>query len=227
MLAFVSAALRWALLRYPPPKHHVLIASTGRRSPRGIVLHVTTDLPDTDRTTHQGVPITTVERTILDLAASPDLSDRAVEAAAAQAERDGRFHRSVQLRVAARSRDRTGAARLQTILRIGPRLWRSEEEALAAAALVAANLPEPVIAHEVRTDIGMVEVDLCLPDARLIIEVDGRQHALPLQRGRDEDRDAALARAGWRTVRVSAADARHRPHALVATVRAALVGSRA
>ncbi|MCW3014276.1 MAG: hypothetical protein JWO02_1368 [Solirubrobacterales bacterium] len=220
-LCALSAALRWGLLRYGPPQPQVLVHATGRRRIEGIDLRVTTDLPPSDITTRERIPITTVERTVLDLAAS-DLSDRAVESAAAQAERDGRLLRPAQMRVAARARHRTGAVRLRAILHIGPRLWRSDEEAAAAVALVSAGLPEPVIAHVVQTDVGPLEVDLSFPDHRLVLEVDGRQHALSLQRWRDLDRDAALARAGWTTVRVAAAHVREQPDAVVRTVAAAL-----
>ncbi len=217
-----SAAVRWRLLRFPPPAIHVVVAATGRRNPPGVVLHVTLDLPRTDVTVCEGIPITTVERTLLDLAADNSVSDRALESAAAQAERDGRFRRPAQLRTAARAARRPGAPRLRRTLRIGPRLWRSDEEAKAAAAIVEAGLPEPVIAHVVRTDIGPLELDLAFPDHRLALEVDGAQHRLTLNAARDVERDAALARSGWRTLRVSAGDVRERPESVVAKVRAAL-----
>lgn len=222
ILCAVSAAVRWGMLRHGPRTPQVLVGGTGRRRKRGISLRVTGDLPPTDSTFHERIPITTVERTILDLAATSGISTRALESAAAQAERDGRFSRAVQLRTAGRSRDRTGAARLRSILRVGPRLWRSDEEQLASIALVDAGLPEPVIAYEASTDIGTLEVDLSYPDARLIIEVDGGQHDLTLNAARDVDRDAALARAGWRTVRIPARVAREQPDEVVRRVRQAM-----
>lgn len=221
----LSAGVRWGMLRFGPAEPQVLVRSTGRKPIEGIDLHVTGDLPDGDRTVRDGIRITTPERTILDLAARPDLSTRALESAAAQAERDGWFRRPAQLRTAARAHDRTGSQRLRAVLRIGPRLWRSEEEAIAAAALVAAGLPEPVIAHVVVTDVGKLEVDLCLPDHRVIIEVDGGQHLLTLNTARDDARDAALARLGWSTVRVTAAVVRATDgRAAVAAVRPVLEG---
>jgi very-short-patch-repair endonuclease len=225
VLASLSAAVRWGLLRFGPPRPQVLVQSTGRKAIDGINLRVTKDLPDDDRTVKDAIPITTVERTILDLAAATaQVSDRALESAAAQAERDGWLRRPAQLRTAARARHRTGSARLRTVLRVGPRLWRSDEEAMAAAAIVEAGLPEPVIAHRVRSDIGVLEVDLSFPDHRLILEVDGGQHALTLNAARDVDRDAALDRLGWLTVRVSAAAVRADPTAAVRVVRPALEG---
>lgn len=224
VLFCVSAAVRWGLLRIPPRRPQVLVQASGRHAVAGVDLHVTATLPDDDRTTRERVPITTVERTILDLAAAQHVSDRALESAAAQAERDGWFRRPAQLRTAARARDRPGSARLRRILGVGPRLWRSAEEMMAAAALVEAGLPEPVIAHRITTDIGRIEVDLSLPDHRLVLEVDGGQHRLTLNRRRDSDRDAALARLGWVTVRVTAAAVRADPDVAVRAVRPALAG---
>ncbi len=222
LLCGASAALRWGLLRFAPPQLHVLVVATGRRSPPGVVLHVARDLPPEDVTLRERIPITTVERTVLDLASDFAVSDRALESAAAQAERDGWFRRPAQLRTAARARNRAGAPRLRAVLRVGPRLWRSDEEAKAAAAIVEAGLPEPVIAHRIRTPTGTLEVDLSFPPQRLILEVDGAQHALTLNAARDVDRDAALERLGWTTLRVTARDVRVRPDAVVARVRVAL-----
>ncbi|MCW3017232.1 MAG: hypothetical protein JWO02_4324 [Solirubrobacterales bacterium] len=224
LLFCVSAAVRWGLLRVPPRRPQVLIQASGRHAVASIDLHVTATLPDADRTTRERIPITTVERTMLDLAAAlHTVSDRAVESAAAQAERDGWFRRPAQLRTAARARDRPGSARLRRILDVGPRLWRSAEEVMAAVALVEAGLPEPVIAHRVTTDIGRIEVDLSFPDYRLVLEVDGEQHRLTLNRRRDADRDAALVRLGWATERVTAAAVRADPNVAVRAVRPALV----
>jgi very-short-patch-repair endonuclease len=224
LLFCVSAAVRWGLLRVPPRLPQVLVRASGRHAVAGIDLHVTAALPDDDRTTRERVPITTVERTILDLAAAlHTVSDRAVESAAAQAERDGWFRRPAQLRTAARARDRPGSARLRRILDVGPRLWRSAEEVMAAVALVEAGLPEPVIAHRVTTDIGRIEVDLSFPGYQLVLEVDGGQHRLTLNRRRDVNRDAALVRLGWVTVRVTVAAVRADPNVAVRAVRPALV----
>ncbi|HMR09702.1 MAG TPA: DUF559 domain-containing protein [Polyangiaceae bacterium] len=51
--------------------------------------------------------------------------------------------------------------------------------------------------------VGRYIVDLCAPSRRLVVEVDGGYHRLV--RARDARRDRALARAGWRVLRVDAA----------------------
>lgn len=45
--------------------------------------------------------------------------------------------------------------------------------------------------------------DFALPTLGLILEVDGSSHASPEAQAKDAARDAALAKRGWRTVRVS------------------------
>ncbi len=49
---------------------------------------------------------------------------------------------------------------------------------------------------------GRFIADFCAPSVKLIVEVDGAYHAR--RRAADARRDRALARAGWRVVRVDA-----------------------
>ncbi len=50
--------------------------------------------------------------------------------------------------------------------------------------------------------VGRFIVDLCAPSRRLVVEVDGGYHARIA--ARDARRDRALARAGWRVLRLDA-----------------------
>jgi very-short-patch-repair endonuclease len=51
-------------------------------------------------------------------------------------------------------------------------------------------------------------VDLAWPDRRLIVEYEGAYHFQDLQIQRDDERYARLVAAGWRVIRLSAADLR-------------------
>ncbi|HKZ12568.1 MAG TPA: type IV toxin-antitoxin system AbiEi family antitoxin domain-containing protein, partial [Solirubrobacterales bacterium] len=62
-----SAGWLWGLLRTRPGTIHVT-CSTSRRVRRRFVVHAS-DLADADRTVRDGIPVTSVARTILDLAA--------------------------------------------------------------------------------------------------------------------------------------------------------------
>ncbi len=64
--------------------------------------------------------------------------------------------------------------------------------------------------------------DFVVASRKLVIEVDGPHHAL--RRSADARRDRALARLGWRVLRVSAEDVSCRLEDVVGVIRAA-VGS--
>ncbi len=66
--------------------------------------------------------------------------------------------------------------------------------------------------------IGRVRVDLWYPDSKLVVEIDGPHHKLPLQQAKDERRDAALAAIGIETLRVSDCDLDDRPAGVVEDV---------
>ncbi|MBS1893167.1 MAG: type IV toxin-antitoxin system AbiEi family antitoxin domain-containing protein [Actinobacteria bacterium] len=62
----LSAGWLWGLLRYRPDTMHIT-SRTARRGGRPFVLHQA-DLPDADRTIYENIPVTSVSRTVLDLA---------------------------------------------------------------------------------------------------------------------------------------------------------------
>ncbi|MEZ4224649.1 MAG: endonuclease domain-containing protein [Polyangiaceae bacterium] len=68
--------------------------------------------------------------------------------------------------------------------------------------------------------LGPFVVDMLVPAARLVIEVDGPHHAH--QRSADARRDRALARLGYRVLRMSAAQVCDSLDAAVERVRRAL-----
>ncbi len=211
------------MLRYAPAERHVVTAIRGRRRPiAGVVVRQTRCLPPTDVTVFQGIPIATVPRILLDLSMRSDVSDRALESAAAQAERDGRLDRATQLRLARRSIGWPGSERLRRILRAGPALLLSDEEHQARALLVAAGLPVPQVNATLSTDIGDLLCDLWWPRYESVLEVHGGQHRRYLNAIRDLDRDAAHRRCGRRVDAVTARQVREDPATVVAVATEAL-----
>ena len=65
----MSAAVHWGLLTYDAPRPEVTAPAAEAGVP-GIRLHRTRSLDAQDTTTHRGIPITTLAKTLLDLAAS-------------------------------------------------------------------------------------------------------------------------------------------------------------
>ena len=84
VLSHMSAAAHWGLLRSDQTRIDVT-AARGRHGAPGIRLHRSRSLDAQDTAYHQGLPITTVHRTLLDLAATARPSE--LERALAQAER--------------------------------------------------------------------------------------------------------------------------------------------
>jgi len=82
-----SAAELHDLTDLMPAKVHMTasLRHTGRRTPSGLKLHFTTDgVPADERTERIGIPVTTVERTVVDLLASHGVTEQ-TELAVAQA----------------------------------------------------------------------------------------------------------------------------------------------
>ena len=91
--------------------------------------------------------------------------------------------------------------------------------------LADAGLPNPIVQQrfDLSPDVGVVRVDFWYPQARLVVEVDGPHHGLPLQRAKDSRRDAAFARRGIAVLRIGYQDVEV-PGFVVRSVHDALVG---
>jgi predicted transcriptional regulator of viral defense system len=94
VLSHVRAAVHWNLLNYKPRLPEVT-APASRKGVPGIRLHRSHSRDAPDTTNHEGIPITTVHRTLLDLAAH--VPQHHLERALAQAERLQLYdHRAIE-----------------------------------------------------------------------------------------------------------------------------------
>jgi predicted transcriptional regulator of viral defense system len=107
VLSHVSAAVHWGLLSYEAPRPEVT-APASRRGVPGIRLHRTRSLDAREITTHDGIPITTIARTLLDLAASSPTNH--LEHAIGQAMRNQLYDHSAIEQVLDGRRGTTSAA---------------------------------------------------------------------------------------------------------------------
>jgi very-short-patch-repair endonuclease len=103
---------------------------------------------------------------------------------------------------------------------------RSESvlESLTRVLLVLGGLL-PVVQHEIRDANGafVARVDFAWPDLRLVVEVDGFAfHADRAAYRRDRERLNELERLGWRVLRFTWEDVRHRPEHVLTLVRECL-----
>ncbi len=140
----------------------------------GVVVHETTVLSADDVTGVDGIPVTTPARTLVDAAAvlHPSTLDIAVDEAL---RRDLVTFDALWTRVAELGgRGRAGTAHLRAFLAArhpDADLSESVRETLLVDALVAANLPRPVLQQEIRDRSGtfVARVDAAYPHARVAL----------------------------------------------------------
>jgi predicted transcriptional regulator of viral defense system len=216
--AFLShrcAAALWGLAPYSGSRIDVTAPGTHRGRRGELVVHGSL-LPKCERTSVDGIAVTSVPRTLLDLAAAVDQGalDRAVESAERLELFDLRALRSL-LR---RHRGRRGAARLRVALDVfEPDVeTRSELERRFVGLCRGAGLPRPAINRR----IAGLEIDAVWKEQALAVELDG--YAYHRSRRSFEDdrrRDAVLLLAGYRVVRFTARRLNTDPGSVVATLR--------
>ncbi len=181
----------------------------GRRRPNHerIDVHNSTTLTPADTTTVDGIPCTTVARTVLDL--GDVVSTRQVERALEEGERMEIIdHRALNDQLE-RNPTRAAAGKLRQALAslrpgAGPTESQFEEDFLALCRRL--NLPEPE--RQLHIDPGdgepAVRADFAWPQHRLIIETDGgRDHRTRRQFEADTRKDQRLTLLDWRVVRIT------------------------
>lgn len=226
----VTAAALWELPGFTPGQVHITRPrmATSRTSALALV-HESRYLPDHHCTTRDGIPITTVARTLFDLAGCvhPGRAERALENALK--------YRLVVLEDLRRttiellSRGRAGSTLMRELLRARRAGYIPPARGLEAdflALLVVAGLELP----KGQVDLGGVDwigrVDFYYRHLRLVIEIDSDiHHTAKLDTESDERRDEALRAAGFDVMRITEAELRDHPEMVVARVRAALAGS--
>ena len=218
VLSHQSAGYLWGLIDEPVGAAHVTLTSGSCRKPT-IAGHHSRSLPPADRTVRWGIPVTTVARTMIDLADAgddADLEQMLAEARVMKLVTEGQLRQALR-----RSRGRRGAGRIREVLdrAHGPSLTRSEAERRFLALVRAARLPEP----RVNTLVGGFEVDFYWPVDALVVEIDGFAfHSSRRSFERDRVRDAALTGRGIRVMRVTWRQLSEEPEAVVARLAAAL-----
>lgn len=173
---------------------------TQRRSRDGIVFHHSNLRPD-EVTEHDGIPVTTVPRTIFDLATV--LRPRELERALNEAEVLRLWNEVSLIDLLHRYPRRPGATAIRALLAArdqGARITRSELELKFLEFLDSAGLPSP----QTNVLVEGLEVDCLWREQRLVLELDGRDfHATRAAFERDRERDRILQVAGWRPVRIT------------------------
>jgi uncharacterized protein DUF559 len=200
VLSHMSAASHWGLLHTDQTRIDVT-ALRGRHGAPGIRLHRSRSLDAQDTTIHEGIPITTLARTLLDLAATTRSSQ--LERALAQAERLRVYDHRAITDVIARSNGHRGTRVLAQATTRKPKWTRNEWEADFLDLPRKAGLPEPLTNDAFDApDHGHCEPDYHWPSHRVIVETDGFEtHGTRAAFRNDRAKDAALTASGYRVLR--------------------------
>jgi predicted transcriptional regulator of viral defense system len=220
VLSHRSAAAWWGLLQTAQAQVDVT-SPHGHHAIAGVRRHQARSLIAQDTTTHEGIPTTSVARTLLDLAATvrPDRLERAL----AQAERLQLYDQAAIADVLSRSNGHRGRAALTRATAREPKLTRSELEAIFLRLVRQAGLPEPESNLPLAAlDHPRLEPDFYWPTHRLVVETDGWEtHGTRAAFQTDRRRDASLVAAGWRVMRFTYDDVVHEGPTVVRRLRAA------
>jgi Transcriptional regulator, AbiEi antitoxin/Protein of unknown function (DUF559) len=202
-LSHRAAGDLWGLTGLRRPLADVTVPR--RRRPRPGICFREHALPADEMTTRSRIPVTTVARTVLDLAAvvSRPRLEQAISIAEAR-----RLADSPSLSdLIGRYPGRRGLAGLRAVLgesRAERGITRSELEAAFLEFLDLGPLPRPEVNAVVELGARRLEVDCLWRSAGLVVELDSRAHHADWEAAeRDRTRDLSLAAAGFRTARVT------------------------
>lgn len=183
-------------------------------------------LPLDEVTTIAGIAVTSVSRTLLDLAVV--LTKRQLEQALNETEVLRLTDKLSLSDLLERYPRRRGSAVLRALLRdrtTGRGVTRSELERRFLAVLARTDLSRPRLNAHVSAQGRFFEVDCLWAEQRLIVELDGREsHGTDLAFEKDRERDRLLLVEGWRVTRVTWRQLRDDAPAVIADLRDLLRG---
>ena len=219
-----SAAELWEVPGRSSAQHELLCLRWRRPRRAGLIVHETKLLRPWDITVVDAVPVTTIERTLLDLGAVvlPSVVERAVE--------DGLRRQLTTLDQLAETverlgrRGRNGAGVLREIVegRVTLRtITESDMEMRMLQILRRNGLPEPLTQYEIWHEGRFVaRVDAAYPQWRIALEYDSyAHHTGTMNHDRDGARRNALVGARWWPITVTWADLKNGGMALCREIR--------
>jgi len=221
VLSHRNAGILWQCDRHEHADGPVDVSGTrGDHCRRpGIRFHRLRSLRADEMTQHEGIPVTTIGRTLYDLASMVD--ERELERIVANAFDRGITNRAELLALLPRWSGRRGATRLRAILERDeePAVTRSHAEEVFLALIRKGQLPAPAV----NTTIAGHRVDFYWRAEGFVVEIDGVAfHSSTRKFESDRRRDAELAAAGLRVMRVTWRQLVREPEALLVRLTRAL-----
>ena len=219
VLSHRSAAALLGLRDWGHTKIEATVPRRSRRSHDGIKVHCSTTLTDNDVTVVNGIPCTSIARTLLDLAEV--VTHRQLERAFDQAEIiEHPLNITAVLDQIARNPTRPGAKRCRLVLEthyIGKTPTANENEEALLAITRPLGIPDPQCNAYIVLDDGgpAIKADFVWRDRRVIVEADSdRWHNTHQRFEADRVRDQRLMAAGWTVIRTTWRQMKYRPHEL-------------
>jgi very-short-patch-repair endonuclease len=157
------------------------------------------ELPEDERTTLLGIAVTTVERTLVDLA-----SDARIERLVREADVQRLLSWPRLERLLDRYPRKRGTRKLRALAASARPITRSELEDRFRGLVLGANLPTPRFNTTLELNERRLEVDAWWPSRRLVVELDGHTyHANRAAFEADRERDRMLQASGIKVVRIT------------------------
>jgi REase_MTES_1575 len=225
VLSHRSAGALWGLDAVTAERPEITIVGTRHPRSAAVAVHRSDAFDRLDRARHEGLPVTSPTRTVIDLAAVLDADALRIAFESARRERLTTV-RKVRARLdVIGGTGRPGSAKLHVLLDRLDGQVPSEYplEVKVAALLEGVGLEPPVRQYEVRAHGRVFRLDFAWPARRLALECDGRlRHSEDSDFARDRDRWTVLASIGWRLLYATWTDVTRRPETLVERLKVAL-----
>jgi hypothetical protein len=215
----------------PPPEEVTLTRPPGAARGRTAsgTRFLTARLPPGHVTTRYGIPVTTIGRTVVDLARTLPFAGAVAVADAAIHRRTGKTLLAGVLADGTRS---PGTDRARRVLAFSDGRAASPLESWARVVFAEHGLPAP----DLQTRISVLmdgeyhdyRADFCWEDRKTIVETDGLSKYDSGQRAIDQlKRDRQLRERGYKVVHVTWADLRDRPQVVIERIRRAFAAATA
>lgn len=193
-LGYRAAAAHWELRSTSASSIEVVVPRTARPVHRGVAVRCHPGMGTDEVVERDGIRVTTVARTVLDIAAV--LPPGALRRAVAQADVLNRFDRRAVETLLRRHPRHKGRVALQQLLATwtDPTMVRSPQEETFPDLCARFGFPRPAMNAEL---LGM-EVDAVFFDHGVAVELDGYAfHSGAIQWENDHEKRARLVGAGW------------------------------
>ncbi len=207
-LSHRSAAALWGIGSEPSGRIDVSVRRRAELKRPGLRVRGRPSLVVGEITSRDGIPVTAVARTLVDLAT--ELPESRVERAVSEADKYDLIDPETLRSELDRFAGEPGAPLLRGLLdKRTFRLSDSDLEVLFRPIAQAAGLSTPLSKQLVNG----YEVDFFWPDLGLVVETDGlRSHRTPSTQTRDAQRDRAHVLAGMTPLRFTHWEVKHEPH---------------